>query len=104
MSDVSVALDALRSDANVWDHAADSLAPPKAAIGELGLSANDVMSYAAARGLDRQYNYTRSVMQDMIDQAGNNFRKLSTALRDAAQLYEQNEEQHKHTITRAGGH
>jgi hypothetical protein len=104
MSDVAVALSALRSDAAIWDHAADGLNAPKAAIDPLGLTPSDVMSYAAAHGFDRLYNHTRTTMQDMINQAESNFRNISTALRKAADMYEHDEQQHKHHIIRAGEH
>ncbi|WIX78150.1 hypothetical protein QRX50_43355 [Amycolatopsis carbonis] len=104
MTDVVVALEALRSDAAIWDHAADGLNPPKGAIDPLGLTPADVMSYAASHGFDRLYNQTSATMQDMINQAESNFRNLAGALRKAADLYERDEEQNQHHITRAGGH
>ena len=103
MTDVAVALAALRSDAATWDRTADGLQPPKAAIDPLGLGPREVMSYAASHGFDRLYNQTRSAMQDMINQAEANFRNLAGALRKAADVYERDEEDHKHRITRAGG-
>lgn len=103
MNEVSVALAALRSDAALWDQAADGLLPPKGAIDPLGLTPAEVMSYAATHGFDRLYNQTRATMQDMINQAEGNFRALAGALRKAADQYERDEEQHRHQITRAGG-
>ncbi|RSM68022.1 hypothetical protein DL991_42550 [Amycolatopsis sp. WAC 01375] len=100
--DIALALDALRSDANVWDRAADDLAAPRAAIDPLGLGPGDVMSYAAAKGLDKQYNQARALIQDMIDQAGSNFRALSASLRAAADRYAHDEDQHALDIDRAG--
>ncbi|MEV7548032.1 hypothetical protein AB0N89_00225 [Amycolatopsis sp. NPDC089917] len=100
--DISLALDALRSDAGLWDAAADALAPPRAAIEPLSLTPREVMSYAAAKGLDKQYNQARALIQDMIDQAGNNFRALSTSLRAAAERYAHDEDQRAGDIDRAG--
>ncbi|RSN61097.1 hypothetical protein DMH01_17845 [Amycolatopsis sp. WAC 04182] len=100
--DIALALDALRSDADVWDRAADDLAAPRAAIEPLGLTPRDVMSYAAAKGLDKQYNQALALIQNMIDQAGSNFRTLSTSLRAAADRYARDEDQHVLDIDRAG--
>ncbi|WP_409491388.1 hypothetical protein [Amycolatopsis sp. cmx-11-12] len=100
--DIALALDALRSDADLWDTAADDLAAPRAAIDPLGLTPREVMSYAAAKGLDRQYNQARALIQDMIDQAGSNFRALSSSLRAAADRYAHDEDQHALDIDRAG--
>ncbi|OXM54293.1 hypothetical protein [Amycolatopsis alba] len=100
--DIALALDALRSDAGLWDAAADDLAAPRAAIDPLGLTPRDVMSYAASKGLDKQYNQARALIQDMIDQAGSNFRALSASLRAAADRYAHDEDQRAHDIDRAG--
>lgn len=103
MTDVSVALEALRSDAVVWDKAADSLNGPRSAVEPLGLTPVDVMCYAARRGLDRQYNDTRAKLQDLMGQAADNFRNVAAAtLRKAADTYERDEEQRQHHLKRAG--
>lgn len=102
MADISVALEALRSDARVWDQAADDLAGPRSAIDPLELTPFDVMCFAAQAGLDRLYNETRVKLQDMIGQAAGNFHNVAGALRQAADTYERDEEQRKKHIKRAG--
>ncbi|MFD9887965.1 hypothetical protein ACFWY9_01385 [Amycolatopsis sp. NPDC059027] len=99
MSDTEVALEALRSDAKVWNQAADSLLGPTREIAAMSLAEDDVMSYAARAGFHRQYNDMRQLLQDMSQQAAVNFDALAEVLRNAAGMYERTEEEHGNRIS-----
>jgi hypothetical protein len=91
MSDLSVALDAMLSDAGVWDRAGGDLDGPRNAAGSLGLSAADVSMYGSDAGIDTTYQDAQTTLENMLGQASQNFHKLATTLRNAATLYEQQE-------------
>lgn len=98
MTDIDVALQALRSDAELWSTAASSLDEPKAAVGGLALSGAEMSMYAVDLGLDRTYNDARTRMIDMLGQGQENFTNLSQALRAAADTYQREEEANRHLI------
>ena len=98
MTDIDVALQALRSDAQLWSTAADNVEAPKAAIGGLALSGAEMSMYAVDLGLDRTYNDARARMIDMLGQGQQNFRNLSQALIAAADTYQREEEANLHMI------
>ncbi|MEJ2859010.1 MULTISPECIES: type VII secretion target [unclassified Saccharothrix] len=100
MTDLSVALDAMRSDATAWETAADRLDAPSAAIGGLALTGADLSLWAVDRGLDRTYEEARTALDDMLGQAARAFRDLGAALRSAADTYEREEEANLHTLNK----
>lgn len=92
MSDIKVAIDALRHDAKAWDKAADGLADPTNAVAPLELNGSpDVMLYGADIGIDTTYNTARTAIEDMLGKASEYFRELSSTLEQVANQYEQQE-------------
>jgi len=98
MTDIDVALQALRSDAQLWSTAAGNVDEPKATIGSLALSGAEMSMYAVDLGLDRTYNNARTQMIDMLGQGQQNFTNLSRALNAAADTYQREEEANLHLI------
>ncbi|MDQ2588682.1 hypothetical protein [Saccharothrix yanglingensis] len=98
MTDISVALDAMRSDAAAWSAAAERLDGPRSAIGDLALTGADVSMWAVDRGLDRTYDDARATLEDMLAQATRAFRGLSESLHAAANTYEAEEEANRHAM------
>ena len=98
MTDVSVALEAMRSDATVWATAAERLDSPRSAVAGLTLTGADVSMWAVDRGLDRTYEQARAALDDMLSQASRAFHDLSAALRAAADTYEREEEANLHAM------
>ncbi|MFI9011838.1 hypothetical protein ACIGNX_31830 [Actinosynnema sp. NPDC053489] len=98
MTDISVALEAMRSDATVWATAADNLDGPRSALGRLALTGADVSMWAVDRGLDRTYNDARDTLEDMLAQATQAFRTLGESLHAAANTYEAEEEANRHAM------
>ncbi|MFD1146338.1 hypothetical protein [Saccharothrix hoggarensis] len=107
MTDVSVALDAMRSDAIAWATAADNLDGPREALGGLALTGADVSMWAVDKGLDRTYNDAREALEDLLVQATQAFRGLGESLHAAANTYEAEEEANRHAMnsihTEGGG-
>lgn len=92
MSDIKVAIDALRHDAKAWDQAADDLADPTNAVTPLELNGSpDVMLYGADIGIDTRYNNARTAIEDLLGKASEYFRELSSTLQQVATQYERQE-------------
>lgn len=92
MTDIGVAIEALRSDAKIWERAAEELADPRAAIGPLGLTGSpDVMMYGADIGIDTTYNASKAAIEDLLFQAAGYFRELADTLVSVAADYERQE-------------
>lgn len=100
MTDVSVALEAMRSDAAVWAAAADEVAAPYSVIGGLGLSDVEMSYWASSRGLDRTYNDARTALEDMLRQATEAFRSLGESLVNAADTYQREDDAHMHAMNK----
>jgi methylmalonyl-CoA mutase cobalamin-binding subunit len=103
MVDIKSAVDALRSDAGVWDGAAQDVDGPRQAIGSLGLTGHDVSMYGVDKGIDTIYAGARSALQNMLQQAAENFHELAGSLRHAADMYDQTEADFQQRIKRAAG-
>jgi hypothetical protein len=103
MVDLKTAVAALRSDADIWDAAAKDLEGPRQAIGSLGLSDSDVSMWGVDQGIDRTYANSQSALQNMLQQAAQNFHALAAALRHAADLYDQTEANNQQRFYRAAG-
>jgi hypothetical protein len=101
--DIKTAVAALRSDADIWDGAANDLDAPGQAIGLLGLGPRDVSMYGVDKGIDTTYAGAQSALLNMMQQAVHNFHDLAGALRQAADLYDQTEADHQQRIQRAAG-
>jgi hypothetical protein len=103
MSDVKVALEAMRADANLWSAAADNVQGPLSAIGGLTLTGHDLSMWAVDRGLDRTYENGRVVLEDLLRQAMTAFHGLGDSLRAAADTYEREEDANLHRMNRLTG-
>ena len=103
MVDIKTAVAALRSDADIWDGAANDLDSPRQAIGSLGLSARDVSMYGVDKGIDTTYTGAQDALLSRLQQAAQNFHDLAGALRHAADLYDPIEADHQQRIRRAAG-
>lgn len=102
MSDIEVALEALRSDAAAWDEAAGGLGEAGAVVAPLGLTAADVMSYAAGRGFHHQYGSTLAKLEYSLQRGALNFHRVSDSLRRGAALYQVSEEERRRKLRQAG--
>lgn len=91
-------LKAMRSDAVVWEAAADSLNAPLNALSSLDTTAYEVSMWAALRGMDRTLNDARDSLETIVRQAADYFREIGTDLRDAADQYQRDDEQGLHEI------
>ncbi|MEV1115096.1 hypothetical protein AB0I91_08510 [Actinosynnema sp. NPDC049800] len=100
MTDISVALEAMRSDASLWTAAADNLDRPRSTIGDLVITDAEMSQWAADRGLDRVYNDARLALEDMLTQAIEAFRGLGASLHAAANTYESEEEANRLAMDR----
>ncbi len=100
MTDVSVALEAMRSDAATWDAAADRVDGPRTAIDGLTLTGADLSMWAVDLGLDRTYDNARRTLESMLAQASDAFRTLGTSLRAAADTYEREDEANAHALNK----
>ena len=100
MTDISVALEAMRSDATLWTAAADNLDRPRSAIGDFVITDSEMSEWAADRGLDRIYNDARLALEDMLTQAVEAFRGLGESLHAAANTYESEEEANRLAMDR----
>jgi hypothetical protein len=103
MVDIKTAVGALRSDAGIWDGAAQDVDGPRQAIGSLGLTGQDVSMYGMDAGIDTTYAGAQSALQNMLQQAAENFHDLAESLRHAADMYDQTEADHQQRIQRAAG-
>lgn len=92
MTDIGVAIEALKSDARIWERAAGDLADPRRAIGSLGLNGSpDVMMYGADIGIDTTYNESRAAIENLLVHAGRYFQELADTLLSVAARYEKQE-------------
>ncbi|MQA64095.1 MAG: hypothetical protein GEU86_22165 [Actinophytocola sp.] len=92
MTDIGVAIEALRSDARIWEQAAEDLADPASAVGPLALNGSpDVMMYGADIGIDTTYNESRAAIEDLLGKAVGYFRELADTLVSVAANYEEGE-------------
>ncbi|TDD51973.1 type VII secretion target [Saccharopolyspora elongata] len=98
---IGVALEAMRSDAKTWDTAAGDLDGPLSTIGTLQIDPGSFSMWAVDRGVDKTYDEARSALEDMLKQAADYFREISSDLTEAAAQYERDDEQGKHGIQNA---
>ena len=98
MSDIEVALAAMRTDAGLWDNAADGTEGQTSALGGVTLTPEDVSMWAADAGLDQTYDKARTQVQTLLQQGADNFRAIAEALRASADTYEREDEAGRHTF------
>lgn len=92
MTDMKVAIDALRDDAKIWATTAEDLAQPTRALAPLELDGSpDVMLYGADIGIHTTYNDARTGIEDLLRKASGYFRELSSTLQRVAAEYERQE-------------
>lgn len=93
--DVTVALDALRSDSWKWSAASANAITAQSAVDAQTLTMAQFSCYADAQGLTQTYDALQQRIRDLLGQASANFVKISTTLQQVAQTYQDNE----HKIT-----
>jgi len=98
MSDIEVALAAMRTDAGLWDGAADGMEGPSSALGGVTLTPEDVSLWAAEAGLIQTYDEARTQVQTLLQQGADNFRAIAQALRASADTYQREDEAGRHTF------
>lgn len=98
MSDIEVALAAMRTDAGLWDNAAGDLQGPTAALSGVTLTAADVSKWAADAGLDHTYEQARAQLETLLQQGAENFQAIAGALRASADTYQREDEAGRHTF------
>lgn len=98
MSDIEVALAAMRTDAGLWDGAADGVRGPASALDGVTLTAADVSKWAADAGLDQMYEQVRTQVQTLLQQGEENFRAIAGTLHASADTYQREDEAGRHTF------
>ncbi|GAA3458854.1 hypothetical protein ACFFSW_34480 [Saccharothrix longispora] len=103
MTDISVALEAMRADAALWTAAADNLDGPRSAIGGLVIADTEMSQWAADRGMHHTYEDARVALEDVLAKAVEAFRGLGESLHAAANTYESEEEANRLAMDRLHG-
>lgn len=103
MTDVVVALEAMRADAKLWETASDNLKAPRSAIGGLVVTGDEFSMWAEERGIDRTYEDARTALEDMLGQAMTAFASMGASLRAAADTYEREEDANMHAMNKIMG-
>lgn len=98
MSDIEVALAAMRADAVLWESAATQLEAPKSALDGVTLSAEVVSVWAAEAGMVDTYDQGRTQVQTLLQHGAENFRAIAQALIASADTYQREEEANLHTF------
>jgi hypothetical protein len=102
MSDgITVALEAMRSDATTWENASEDLGAPQEAVTTLRIDPTAFSMWAVERGIDQTYDDARSALERMLEEAADYFGQISSDLTQAAAQYERDDEQGKHDIENA---
>lgn len=98
MSDIEVALAAMRTDAGLWDSASGGLQGPASALDGVCLAEADVSKWAADAGLGQLYEQARTQLQTLLQQGADNFRAIAGTLRVSADTYQREDEAGRHTF------
>ncbi|WP_092974538.1 BAR domain-containing protein [Actinopolyspora lacussalsi] len=99
---INAALDAMRSDAAVWNTAAADIKGPLNSISNLKLTGAEISFFATERGLDATYDSARAALEDMLGKAAEYFQNISDNLESAAQQYERDDTDAAGKIEQAG--
>lgn len=92
MTDIKVAIAALRSDAKAWDEAADALDKPTGVVPGLTLNGgDDVTGLGERMGVHTTYHNVQIKMEQLLKEASEYFRELASTLLTVADDYEQRE-------------
>lgn len=95
--EISVALDALRTDATMWDGFADTLRTAVGAAQSLVVPPS-AFSFAG-QSVATQYDAIRNRMATLLEGGAVNFDATATALRQSADAYEDDEATGAHMMT-----
>lgn len=98
MSDIEVALAAMRADAALWESAATQLEAPESALDGVTLTPEVVSVWAAEAGMVETYDRARTQVQTLLQQGSDNFRAIAQALIASADTYQREEEANRHTF------
>lgn len=98
MSAIDVALEAMRTDARLWDRAADDAQSPRSALNGATLTPEDVSMWAADAGLLQTYDQAIMRVQALLQQGADNFHAIAQALRASADTYQREDEAGRHTF------
>src|SRR5690625_4196958 len=85
---MTVGIEAMQSDAKLWQTAASDLRDPKSTAESATLTPQETSFMSREMGLDQELDELRSSIADMIGQAAKYFNKISTDLTDAAEQYQ----------------
>lgn len=95
---ITVALEAMRSDAAVWDNAADGLTEAARVAARLDLSALHFSYLGDVVGLTGVYRELQDKLCRLLTEGAHNLSGLAQALRSAANGYEEEEQENIHHI------
>jgi hypothetical protein len=96
---IKAAIQTLRKDADTWAAGKDNLVDAAAVAARLELSALHFSYIADQLGLAEVYQQLQQRLYTLLNEGAANFLALSTALRDAADGYEQDEINAVHRMT-----
>jgi hypothetical protein len=100
---VSVACDALRSDADAWNQTSSALQGGASTANQLVLGPDKLGMKAQERGLVTVYESFRTRVVQLLTGAGTEHGKLAAVLAQAANTYEAEDQAGLHRISQAGG-
>lgn len=90
--DVTVGLDALHSDAQIWAAAANRTLQARNAANDIHLDARQFSYFGDQQGLTQTYDDIRKKVVDLLAQGATNFHKISDTLVQVATTYQENEQ------------
>ncbi|MDI6103555.1 hypothetical protein QLQ12_33585 [Actinoplanes sp. NEAU-A12] len=95
---VTVAIDALHEESNVWATMATQTEAMTGATRSLSLSTFDFSALGYATGLDSIYLELQERIARLLEQAAANFTATAQALKSAADAYQREEDRNMHAI------
>lgn len=95
---VEVSIQALRDDARRWLDMADQLRDAATAGERLDLNAFHFTGLGHLLGIDELYNQVQQAIVTLLHQGSSNFDEVATALKAAADGYEQDEYDNVHRM------
>ena len=96
--EISVALQAMRSDASVWEDMSDELAAARRIVDRLDLGIQQFSFLGDLAGLPDLYTEIQLRIAGLLQQGSDEFDHLGTALRRAADGYEDDDRTSAHEI------
>lgn len=98
---IKAGLNAMRSDAKLWQTSAESLKQPKETLGSLELTAQETSFFAEQSGLNKDFEELRVAVDNMIGQAMEYFTQISKDLTEAAQQYQDDDDKGKNELEKS---